>query len=152
MLDLCIESCINKLCCTSDDHFCPVFISYRVGEAEREAALLQVRDILKYVYKCTLRRRRPSRPPETRERQFCPDLFRASRPQKCLASHGISAYACSTGPTKLAFGQNWEDAITTALSRYLETDCIIFCATPHSDDVDELICDFLFLDAGVRCL
>lgn len=38
-----IENFVNALCCVRHEHFCPVFISFRVGEASKEAALLQAR-------------------------------------------------------------------------------------------------------------
>lgn len=37
--------------------------------------------------------------------------------QRVLAEHGVSAYVCNHGPTKISAGENWEDAITAALNR-----------------------------------
>lgn len=41
--DTCIDILVDKLCCSKEQHACPVFISFRVSEASKEAALLQVR-------------------------------------------------------------------------------------------------------------
>lgn len=37
--------------------------------------------------------------------------------QDTLAAHGVPAYVCNHGPTKLAVGESWEDAITEALHK-----------------------------------
>lgn len=61
-----------------------------------------------------------------KEHDFCPVFisFRVAEAsaeaallQRVLGEHGAKAYVCNAGPTKIAAGENWEDAITEALSR-----------------------------------